>query len=379
MDIDDTSRLRQAHLGFRGLLTCFVVLMVLVPPVLAAKAMKPLEIKQRYTGVLEVLANGETERALTDLLELELSAVGTQKMWRYVDNLWRAKLHVIRDLLPGHDVALLMPIIVLHHDAYFRYSELDRRYLAQHSRTMAAELAEILAERSTDPAARAFAGWILTSFASYLWSPSNIGGAADLYYQAQLIDPGNELASQGLAAAWERSGDYGKAIESLTRAARLEPDNRELTLRLALCHLRWEDGMREAALAHLEALTRAETEAWVRSVAFQELARVQRASGDDAAAEATLRAGLEALPGDQQLSLQLASILDAQRRRNEASRVLDGIEILGWERESPRQTYDFWKPRDLTRVRAELHQSMTSGLDSLSAGLSGLSPSGGGG
>lgn len=334
-----------------------------------AKAMKPLEIKQRYTSVLGALAAGNFEQALADLMELERHAVGDERPWRYVDTLWRSKLQVIRDLLGEPTVDLLMPIIVLHHDAYFLYAEEERIYLAQHSRKMASELAEVYASRSATPAAGSFAGWALTSFASYLWSPSNIGMSAELFYRAHQSDPANRLAMAGMAAAWERSGAYGKAIETLNTALQRQPEDPELALRLALCHLRWADGSQPRALSTLVGLTESPAPAWIRSVAFQELARFRLATDGPGVAEATLRDGLAQLPGDQQLSLQLAAVLESERRRGEAMKVLEEIEVLGWERESARQTYDFWEPPDLAEERADMHRAAQAGLPTLAAAL----------
>jgi tetratricopeptide (TPR) repeat protein len=376
--MDDKSRLTKACLILAGQWVYLIFSSLTASPALAAKEMRPLEIKQRYTQVLGILAAGDFDRAVTDLVKFEQAAVGDQQPWRYVDTLWKSKLHVIRDLLAGHDVDLLMPIIVLHHDAYFRYSEMGRRHLAQHSRTMSVELADILAGRSGTPAAKSFAGWTLVSFAAYLWSPSNIGLSADLFYRAHLLDPGNELALAGLAAAWERSGGYEKAIETLKKALRLRGADPELLLRLALCSLRDPKGAHEQALAQLSSLTRAEAPGWIRSVAYQELARARLASDGAANAETILRQALQDLPGDQQLSLQLAAVLDAQRRRREALAVLDAIEILGWESESARQTYDFWEPPDLAGVRSELRQEMAGGLATLASSLKAVAAGGGG-
>jgi tetratricopeptide (TPR) repeat protein len=376
--VENKNRSTAVRQGLIGI-GCFLVLITLTTSAaLAARAMKPLEMKQRYQQVLGVLSTGDLDQALAGLVEFELLAVGDQQSWRYVDNLWRAKLRVIRDGLATQPPEMLMPIIVLHHDAYFRYAEMDRAHLAQHSRTMVSELAQIFAQRSGTPGAGVFAGWALTSFGSYLWSPSNIGMSADLFYRAHMLDPGNETALEGLAAAWERSGNYEKAIESLTKARRLEPDNPELQLRLALCQMRFPEGARQEALAQLIALTQSDAPSWVQSVAFQELARAQAASDDPGRAETTLREGLRRLPGDQQISLQLASILDAQRRRQEANSILDAIEIYGWDRESSRQTYDFWKPPELSGVRAELRLEMHAGLQALAAGFAGLAIESGG-
>ena len=338
-------------------------------PVSAAKPMKPLEFKQGYQRVLGVLASGDLDQALGDLVALEQGAAGAEQAWRFLDNLWRLKLQVIRDLLAKASPDLLMPIIVLHHDAYFAYTELDRPYLAQHSRTMAAELSEVYAERAGRASSGAFAGWVLSSFGAYMWSPSNIGSSADLFYRTHLVDPGNLLALQGLAAAYERAGEYEKAIEYLTLALALQPGDAEILLRLGLCQLRQEPTVAESVKPVLGKLTAEANPEWIRSVAFQELARVHLAEGDSEAAERLLRDGLQKLEGDQQMSLQLAAILDSQRRRTESHAVLDAIRVDGWERDSPREIYDFWTPPDLEHVRTDLRQEMQKGMAALAASL----------
>jgi tetratricopeptide (TPR) repeat protein len=358
-----------------------VLLLVLgALPASAAKGIEPLEFKQRYQAVLEILAAGDLDRALSDLTEIERQTVGEEQTWRHLDRLWRLKLQVIRDLLVDHSPDLLRPIIVLHHDAYFRYSEAERPYLAQHSRTMSGELAEVYAERAGTASAGAFAGWLLSSLAATLWSPSNVGGSADLFYRTYMVDPGNPTALRGLAVAYERAGDYDKAIEYLMLALRQEPRDPELLLRLSLCQLRRDETMAETVGPVLATLSREGKPDWIRSVAYQELGRLHVTAGEVEAAARLLREGLEALPGDQQLSLQLAAILDRQRRRSESLATLDAIRIDGWERDSSRLIYDFWSPPDLAGVREELRQEMQKGLAPLATALNasgGAAPVGG--
>lgn len=338
-------------------------------PVAAAKGMKPLEYKQGYRKVLQVLAGGDLEQALVDLAELERRATGEEEAWKFLDNLWRLKLQVIRDLLANRSPDLLMPIIVLHHDAYFLYTEMERPYLAQHSRTMASELSEVYAERAGTASAGAFAGWTLSSFGTFLWSPSNIGGSADLFYRTFLVDPGNLVAMRGLAAAYERAGDYPKAIEYLMLALAQEPGDPETLLRLALCQMRQDLDAADAVMPSLAKLTGEQYPEWVRSIAYQESTRVHLEEGDTETAEALLRQGLQELPGDQQLSLQLAMILDGKRRRSDSLATLEAIRIDGWEKDSPRLIYDFWMPPDLETVRDELRQEMQKGNAALAASL----------
>lgn len=360
------------------LLCCTLLMGPLASSSWAAKGMKPLEFKQGYLRVLGVLATGDLERALDELTELEMRAAGDEQAWRFVDNLWRLKLQVIRDLLPNQSPDLLMPVIVMHHDAYFLYTDLERPYLAQHSRTMAGELSEVYAERSGTASAAAFAGWTLSSFGAFMWSPSNIGSSADLFFRTYLVDPGNRIALQGLAAAYERAGDYDKAIEYLMLALAQEPGDPEILLRLALCQLRQDEKTADAIKPSLAKLAGQGNPDWIRSVAYQELARVHLAADETESAEALLRQGLSELPGDQQLSLQLAGILDRQRRRSESHATLDAIRIGGWEADSPRKIYDFWTPPDFDRIRAELRQETQKGTAALAASLSTLAPAGAG-
>lgn len=356
--------------------SCTLLMGSWASPSWAASQLQPLEFKQGYRTVLGVLAGGNLEQALADLSMLEQQAAGEIQAWRFLDNIWRLKLQVIRDLLPDQPANLLMPIIVLHHDAYFLYTDLDRPYLAQHSRTMAAELSEVFAERAGTARAAAFAGWTLSSFGAFMWSSSNTGGSADLFYRTFLVDPGNRLALQGLAAAYERAGEYDKAIEYLLLALTQEPDDPETLLRLALCRLRQDEKATEVIMPTLSKLTGQGNPEWIRSVAYQELTRIHLAAGDSEAGEALLRQGLQELAGDQQISLQLAVILDSQRRRSESLAILDAIRIDGWEKSSPRKVYDFWSPPDLESVRGELRQEMQQGNTALATSLSASSPVG---
>ena len=347
-----------------------VILAFAISSVVEAGRLRPLDIKTQYREILGDLADGQTEGALASLIEFETVAVGDPSdAWRYIEGFWKLKLHVIRDLLEGQSPELLRPIVLLHHNAYFEYLRLERRYLAGHSRTMAAEMAEIYAERVGTREAKLFSGWILTSFGAHLWAPSAVRESSNLFYRAYLVDPGNEIAVIGLAAAYEKSGEYAKAIEYLSRALLIDPGSAELRLRLALCQLRMERETSRHTVSQLTALTGEGNPAWIRSIAYQESARLQIEAGREDLAEPTLREALEILPGDQQLSLQLATILDRQRRRSEATVVLAAIAIDEWERDSPRERYDIWEPSGVEKARARHLGGTEEGLVALEAGL----------
>ena len=347
----------------------FLVLGALLPAAGQAKGLKPAEVKAQYREILGTLANGDRDAALLELVDFERRVVGDEEAWRYMEPFWKQKLGVIRDLLGSQPIELLRPIIMLHHDAYFEYLEMHRLYLANHSRVMASQLAEIYAERADTPEARVFSGSVLTSFGAYLWSITSVGSTVDLFYRASLVDPGNGLAVVGLSVAYEKVGDYEKAIEYLSRALLLDPTNAEVRLRLALCQIRSDRETSLPSIASLTALTDEGSPGWIRSIAYQELARTHLLAEREDLAESVLREGVGVLPTDQQLLVQLASLLDRQRRHAESNRLLEAIEADEWRQVSPRERYDVWEPQGVEEVRADLEAKMETGLEPLSAGL----------
>ncbi len=336
-----------------------------------AAALPADEIREAYRGVLAVLASGDEERALDELFAFETDALGKEP-WRRIEQFWRLKLRVIRDLLDVQPIELLVPIIVLHHDAYLRYRDADRPTLAAHSRTMASELAEIYADRTSTSEARRFSAWVMSSFGAYLQESRSISSSAEFFLRAVNSDPTNDAALVALAAAYEKSAEYEAAILQLERAVRVNPGNHHARVRLAVCLARRGPAGHDAAVRQLERAVKADSSPdWVRSIAHQELARLRLAGGDDKAAEAVLRQGLERLPGDQQLIIQLAALLDAGRRRREAVRVLEGLTADRWSTDSPRLIYDTLPAEGIAETRQAMHQLMQSRLPSLQASLSG--------
>ena len=336
---------------------------------LQAASLKPPEIKQEYRQVLETLATGDLDLALAQLIEFETSVLGDEQPWLRLESFWRLKLRTLRDLLNADTMDLLKPVIVLHSEAYFAYNEAGRRFIAGHSRLMASELAEIYGIRVNSPEARVFSGRVLTNFAVALWTPTNIVQSSDLFLRATAIDSTNAVALLGLGTAYEHAGNYDRAIRYLNAVLSQESSNHLASLRLALCQLRASEDLLQEAVQRLENISQSEADAWIRSVAFQELARLRIRAGDLESAETLLRIALEQIPEDQQLRVQLAMVLDLQRRPNEAIAALDGIPEDGWALESPRERYSTWEPVGVEERRAWLIEAMHSGLDVLQEAL----------
>lgn len=337
----------------------------------------PSEIQSRYRDVLSILAAGDEDRALEALYELETLVVGEEQPWKRVEDFWRLKLRTLREMLDADSLALLMPVMMLHHDANQMYLERNRPFLAGHSRIMSVELAEIYADRANSSAAREFSGWVMTSLGAMLWYPTSVISSADLFYRAQMVDPGNPIALMGLGAAYERNANYEKAIDYLTRLLELEPENSVAALHRALCQMRSDETLRDQGLEALKNLQRPEEPSWVRSIAHQEVARAQLSDDDVDSAKATIRRGLAALPGDQQLTLQLALILDGARRPKEALGVLGDIAPGDGQVPSPRLIYDVWEPSDMQDIRDRLRRAAALGLPVLADKLGVEAPAGG--
>ncbi len=338
----------------------------------AAASLKVPEIKAKYREVLAVLATGDLDTALTELMEFETSVVGDEQPWLRMESFWRIKLRTLRDLLKADTLGLLRPVIVLHSEAYFAYGNAKRRFMAGHSRLMATELAEIYALRVNSPEARVFSGQVLTNFGVALWTPTNIVQSSDLFLRAVAADPGNSLALLGLGTAYEHAGNYDRAIRYLSGVLRLEGENHLASLRLALCQLRASEDYVSEATQGLENLTQSEAHQWIRSIAYQELARQKLQAGDLDSAQALLQLGLREIPGDQQISVLLGAVYDLERRPKETIRVLDEIPENGWDRISPRQLYSNWEPVGVDETRARLRAEMDSGLEPLQKALGGV-------
>ncbi len=332
-----------------------------------ALEIKPQEVIDRYRRVLTLLSSGERDQAMAALYDLETRAIGDGIGTVELQRFWRLKLKVVREVLQAGELDQLIPIIVLHHDAYLMYREKGQPFLAGHARTMAAELAETLAKKDHDPQVREFSSWVLTSFAVYMQENRSVSSSAAFLQTALDFAPDNHLAMLALGAAHEKYGEYEAATGVLQREVELNADDYEARLRLAICQRRL--GQREAPVRHLKKLVEAGPPEWIRTLAFEELARIYREDGTPEMAQALLERGLTELPNEQQLRIQAAAYLDLDRRPREASQLLDGLRDAGEGASSPRYKYDRWPHDGVEEVRGSMRAMMDSHLGELAAGL----------
>lgn len=278
-------------------------------------------VKASYRQALARLAGGDEEGARAAVLELESSLLLGPKPVD-LEDLADAELSVARELSRG-SAGSLLPIIRLHQKVYREVSGQQKYLISTHERELLFRLVDLYADRAsaeTKPlAARALMG-----LASELVKAAAPPGLRErTFRQALAFEAGNELALLCLAVDAERQGRYPQALDVLERLVRLSPAHSEGRLRLAVNRARLgkvDEGrklLREVADAP-------GGEAWLVSLAHHEIARLLIAAGQLEEAERLLRQGLERVPRDEKLSLQLALVFDLGKQPGRAREVLAG-------------------------------------------------------
>ena len=129
--------------------------------------------------------------------------------------------------------ALVVPVIALHELALVERLEGDDRH-TPHKRDTILALTELYAEHAVSSGERALAADLLASACGYLRQTSSALSGIDLFTRALGLDPSNEAALAGIAAAREQHGRYARALSYLQRLTASHPGYEEGHLRLAI-------------------------------------------------------------------------------------------------------------------------------------------------
>jgi tetratricopeptide (TPR) repeat protein len=359
----------QSTLGCTGL-WALVLCGALAPAGAAERKGIEAGVRAAYPAVLASWAAGEDQAALDGLVEMERRLVGPDFAEGDIDTLWKAKLGVVRDLLGAVGDDVMVPVMLLHHDAYLEYRRLDEAILARHARVMAEELALVYAERrKEEAAARGVAASLLTSLGGYLQQGWSWKHSALLFNRATQIYPRSGAAHLGLGALYERRAELDRAVEHFREAVSIDGENAEARLRLGICLKRTGDvaGARE----QLSRLVAAAVPDWIDVLASEELAALTGEHGGDP--EALLHAARERHPDSTRLAIQLGRWLDGQGRGPEAAGLLEDAFLRGEpEPESPRYQYNRWPASALDQVRFALREQATGRRPLLVSAVEGL-------
>lgn len=327
-------------------------------------------IQEIYRRILKDWSAGETERAPNELIELETSVVvegdlGTRK------TLLKAEQAVIHQV-GAADLEVLVPIAVLHHEAYRRMLDRGARGQAtalSHTRSMARDLAILYREQSGSEGAALVSSRLLTSLGGLLLQSAQQLPAAEMFQQAVELDGRNIAALLGLATIYEKNAQVESAVKYLRRVLEAEPENAEARFRLAM-NLKRQDQMAEARKL-LEGLTASTDPSWITPLAYQELARLASDREKPDEAEKVLRQALERFPDDARLTIQLAAVLDRKGEGREATALIARILASPSAREasSARYLYNTVRPEAFAEARSFLAENSRSRLPVLAQAL----------
>ncbi len=312
------------------------------------------QLENAYHEVLTKLSSG-FERDAAEALQAMEKAESKATDDLLLEVLHGAEMTVARQLARQAPDALI-PVVLLHESLYIGYRDREERLLARHSRSMVQQLAELYVEAGGTPTS--VAANVFTSLGGSLQQAGLTSSANSLFLRALDLEKGNEGALLSLAVYSEKVSDYGKAVSYLEKLVDLHPGNSEAWLRLGINLQRLE--RTAAAQRWLQRSRSPEALEWVRALAYEELAAIAQQGGDLQQAETLLREGIDQVPSDQRLYLQLANVLDRRGQIRAALVALDGLQPTASE--SPRMRYNRWPAAALERSRLELKNTASSRL-----------------
>ncbi|HYN20043.1 MAG TPA: tetratricopeptide repeat protein, partial [Thermoanaerobaculia bacterium] len=323
-----------------------------------------------YRKALSRLAEGDREGGRSAVRELEASVLTGDRPSSSA-NLIEVQLNVAKDLA-RKDPETLIPLITLHQILYRESVRKQAFLLSTHDRELVFELVDLYVVRSGSPEGRRRAAKFLMGLgAEMTWNaPPSL--RARLFRQILAYDEHQHVAILCMAIDSERQGKYAEAAGTLERLLQRQPRHSEARLRLALNLVRL--GKIQEARKHLQELAASDLDAevWPHAVAFQELGRIVLAAGDLDGAEKILRQGLQRLPDDDKLALQLALVRELRKdprgARDAVSRltVQGAASIVGGE---ARHRYNRIPLEQLEQAWSELQRSAAEQLPVLAAAL----------
>jgi tetratricopeptide (TPR) repeat protein len=337
----------------------------------AGAEIPPAKIQELYRKILSDWSAGQADRAPDELIELETAvAVDTDARTRKI--LLKEEQAVIHQV-GATDLEVLVPIAVLHHEAYRRLLERGIRGHALamvHTRNMAKDLALLYSEQSGSEGATLVASRLLTSLGGLLLQSAQQLPAAEMFQKAIELDGRNIAALLALSTVYEKNAQAGTAVRLLRQALEIEPANAEARLRLALNLKRLDQDAEAGKL--LAGLIADKEVSWVTPLAYQELARLGDGKKGGAEAEKVLRQGIERFPDDLRLRIQLAAALDRRGAPGEATALIEKALATSTPREAgaSRYLYNAVRADEFATTRTFLDENSKSRLQVLAQALS---------
>jgi tetratricopeptide (TPR) repeat protein len=321
-------------------------------------------VREGYRAALRRLAEGDRNGAREAMLELQ-TRVLTGERPAISDDLVEVELDVVAELA-RKDLESLVPILALHQVLYREAVRKAGYLLSTHNRELIFRLVDLYAERSGSPEGKRRAARFLMGLAAEMVWTAPPSLRARVFQQILAYDGRQEAAILCLAVDAERQGRYADAAGFLER---LGSSHTEARLRLAVNLARL--GKMQEARKHLRELSApaAKAEPWQLAVAWQEMARLQLAAGDLDGAEQTLREGLQRLPEDDKLALQLGLVRDLRKDPRGARDAVAGLGKTPGAGGAARHQYNQLPLEGLDRAWVELQEQAIGQIPVLAAVL----------
>lgn len=326
-------------------------------------------IQELYRRILSDWSSGQVDRAPDELIELETAVVSDSEP-KTRKRLFEAEQAVIHQI-GANDLEVLVPVAVLHHEAYRRLLDgpvLGRALVINHTRKMARDLAILYKQQAGTEGASLVASRVLTSLGGLLLRSAQYPSATDMLEEAIALDARNVSADLALATIYEKNGNYKSTEEVLLQLLAVDPVHAEGRLRLAVTLRRLEKPGEAQKL--FEGLVESGEVSWVNALAFQELALLHASEEKMSAAEKVLRTAIERYPQDTRLHIQLAAVLDRRGQGAEAGALVEKTLTFPAEGvSSARWLYNSSRPDMFEEARTFLAESSRSRLPMLAQAL----------
>lgn len=271
--------------------------------------------------------------------------------------------------LTEHTPSSMIPLLALHHDVFRAWIAAKDPIGQKHSVRLIAAMANDIRKRPALAPATSTALAVLASIGDTLYRLGEPENAIAVFELALELDPTHQASLLGIAADHEWLGHYQETVEMLRDLGERPDALFESHLRLGVNLLRI--GKPRDAITMLRACTDPGAPAWVRAVAYEELALSDLDNGRPEQAKALIEEATAVFPAETTLRLMSAYIEEAQGNLGEARRVLTPLhqQALSSYRESPRKRYARWPSEVFAEQRRGIVELATEHLGDLAAAV----------
>jgi len=321
-----------------------------------------------YLDALGLCASGQWNACVEGVFEMEGRAIRDAGEAKPPAELFTLEGGGI-NALAEHTPSSIIPLLALHHDVFRAWVAADDPVGQRHSVRLVAAMANDIRKRPALEPATSTAVAVLASIGDTLHQRGVYDSAAAVFNLALELDPSHQASLLGIAADHEWLGHYQETAEVLRGLGKRPDAFFEGRLRLGVNLLR--TGKRKDAVTELRACTDSGAPAWVRAVAYEELALHDLDNGRPEGAKALIEEATAALPRETTLRLMWAYIEEAGGDLGAARRVLTELDqrALSSYRESPRKRYARWPSEVFAEQRRAIIGLATEHLGDLEAAI----------